>query len=109
MEALILKSDNAEQSIWKTEHRPVSVCINSNVPEFEDIKFIFETKEDELVKRMIEYMYLIPDKAYELAQSRWKSVFDAFEKLESKWNWDETVEQDQPSHSNDTCAESSYV
>ena len=56
---------------------------------------------------MIDYMYLISDKAYELAQSRWKCVFDAFEKLESKWDSDETVEQ--ASHSNDTCAESSYV
>ena len=40
MEALLLKSDTAEQSIWKTEHRPVSVCINSNVPEFEGIKLV---------------------------------------------------------------------
>ena len=33
MEALLLRSDTEDQSIWKTEHRPVSVCINSVVSE----------------------------------------------------------------------------
>ena len=111
MEALLLTSETKEQSIWKTEHRPVSVCINSNVPEFEDVKFIFEPKEEKLVQRMIEYMYQISDKAYELAQSRWKCVFDAFEKLEAKWNSEETVDEEyhHTSHTDNTCAESNYV
>lgn len=76
MEALLSECKNADQSIWKTEHRPISVCSNSNVPGFNDVHFIFEPNEDELVKQIIHYMYLISDKAYELCKSRWKFVFD---------------------------------
>ena len=90
MEALLLECKNADQSIWKTEHHPVSVCINSNVPGFNDVHFIFEPNEDELVKQMIHYMYHISDKAYELCKSRWKFLFD---QLERKWNSNEDREQ----------------
>ena len=59
---------------------------------------------------MIDYMYQISDKAYELSKSRWKCEFDELEKLEKKWNFDDnSVEQDHSSLSDDTCAESNEV
>ena len=104
MEALLLQCQSAHQSIYKNEHRPVSVCIDSNVPGYDDARFIFEPNEDELVKQMIQYMYLISDKAYELSKSRWKNVFDAFDELENKWNSDEIQNRDNDDIS-DACTE----
>ncbi|MEW8545912.1 MAG: hypothetical protein AB2693_20510 [Candidatus Thiodiazotropha sp.] len=87
MESLLLDKSN-EGTMWKTEHRPVSVCINSNVSEFENVKFILDSDDDKLLQQMIEYMNTISDKAYELSKCRWKNVFDLFDKLEQKWNVD---------------------
>ena len=106
MEVLLLECKKADQSIWKTEHTPVSVCINSNVPGFNDVHFIFEPK---LVEQMIHYMYLISDQAYELCKSRWKFVFD---QLERKWNSNEDREQENSVRTDnvtDTCTESNFV
>ena len=67
MEALLHNSD-FQNSMWKTEHQPISVCLTSNVPEFEDVHFILDLDEDKLVQQMINYTYLISDKAYELSK-----------------------------------------
>ena len=52
----------------------------SNLPEYENIKFIFDPSEDSLLQQMAEYMNIIVSKAYDLAKSRWKCVYDSFEK-----------------------------
>ena len=109
MEALLL-NNKSKNSMWKTEHRPISVCLASNVPGFEAIKFILEPNEEKLVEQMVDYMNLISDKAYELSQLRWKCVFDAFDNLEKKWMIDVT---ERSSHDNeeigDSCVESNIT
>ena len=61
MEAIFYKNGS--------EHRPISVCINSDVLEFEDVKFILDRDEDKSIEQIVEYMYHIFDKAYKLAKS----------------------------------------
>ena len=107
MEAMLLKQ-NEDQSIWSHEHRPISVCLTSNVSGFEDIKFIFDPEEDNLVEEMIDHMNLISSKAYDLAKQRWQNVFDSFEQLERKWRF----ECDGNSSDNDvadTCVETNVA
>lgn len=117
MEALLLKQTDAAQSIWQSEHCPISVCINSNVSEFEEVKFIFDPNVDSLIGQMVDYMTLISDKAYEMSKSRWKQVFDSLEKLERKWNTESSQNAEDDGDANipendsmtDSCAETDTV
>ena len=94
MEAMLIDLGD-EKSMWKAKHRPISVCMASNVPGFERTKFILESEEDNLLRQMINHMNMVSDKAYELSKMRWKFVFEEFKRLESQWSFsrDESSEE----------------
>ena len=111
MEAILLDQNDESHSIWTNEHQPISVALASNVPEYEDIKFIYDPEEESLVKQRIDHMNLISSKAYDLAKLRWKCVFESFEKLEQKWCTD--FEQNDADNSDndltDACTETNVA
>ena len=83
MEALLINLED-ENSMCKAKHSPISVCITSNVPGFEGTKFILDPNLDNLLKEMVEYITAASDKAYEMAQERWRFVFEELTSLEQQ-------------------------
>ena len=86
----------------------------SNVIDFEEINFILDPNEDNLVKRMIEYMTSDSLQVYKLAKERWRSVSERLGESEQKWcSPVEGIESDtEVSPSNDfrqSCSESAYI
>ena len=113
MEAILVKPQG-EGEMWKAKHRPICVCMTSNVVNFEEMNFILDPNEDILVKKMVKYMTAVSNRAYELAKERWRSVFEKLEALEQKWGSPvEDSESDMEVSGSDdfrqNCSESAYV
>ena len=69
----------------KHEHKPIAVCLCSNVEGFTKEYFILEEDEDVLVSKMIDHLTSISDKCEQLSLGRWCSVFEELNSLENTW------------------------
>uniref|UniRef100_A0A1I7WVN5 DNA-directed DNA polymerase n=1 Tax=Heterorhabditis bacteriophora TaxID=37862 RepID=A0A1I7WVN5_HETBA len=62
-----------------SKHTPVSVSITSNVPEFENEKFILSENPRELIKQMFEYFDKVSEEAGDLMTKKMKPLLDKLE------------------------------
>lgn len=78
-------NENVERKLRKTSsHKPICVCICSNIPGFKNEKFIFQENLDKLLNDMITYLSKISQTCEKLAVERWQMVFNGFKRLEEK-------------------------
>lgn len=66
-------------------HKPISVSICSNVPDFEMPYFILNEDVETLLREMITYMDSISLKVFQLAQEKWSIVFEKLHRLLEFW------------------------
>jgi hypothetical protein len=97
---MLEKSDpgKAAKLKWTHRHKPISVSVCSNVPDFmEPVCFVNEDTE-KLLEEMIEYMNKIRQKSIELANGMWGDMAEDIEKeikdLGKKNNDEEDMEVD---------------
>uniref|UniRef100_A0A1I7WI47 C2H2-type domain-containing protein n=1 Tax=Heterorhabditis bacteriophora TaxID=37862 RepID=A0A1I7WI47_HETBA len=64
-----------------SKHTPVSVSITSNVPEFENEKFILSENPRELIKQMFEYFDKVSEEAGDLMTKKMKPLLDKLEDM----------------------------
>lgn len=85
----ILKKVNESSVTSKLQieriHQPISVSICSNVPDFENERFILNETTEELLQEMVLYMEKINTKVYELAKEKWCDVFKKLNSLVEYW------------------------
>jgi hypothetical protein len=77
-EALLLKTNikTSEKLQWSHKHVPMSVSVCSNVDGFKQPKCFVNIDTDDLLKSMVDYMYLISNTAYILAREKWSHVVE---------------------------------
>jgi hypothetical protein len=85
-EALLVKPNikSTNKLTWSHRHHPISVSVCSNIDGFTKPKCFVNTDTDELLKSMVDYMYLISDSAYNLAREKWKNVFEILDITEEQ-------------------------
>lgn len=79
-------SENNRKRTYTSTHVPICVCLCSNVPGFEQEKFILNPNLEELISDLIQYLLNINVKCKELALERWQHVFVELDRLERKWS-----------------------
>ena len=83
MEAMLAKPENNQSGRAVTfVHKPVSVCICSNVGGFEKELFVANENIDVLLNEMVTNLTRIAEGCYVLAKERWKVVFESLNELE---------------------------
>ncbi|MES9906421.1 MAG: hypothetical protein ABW168_27535 [Sedimenticola sp.] len=105
MEAMLVEPEEVSGSArtWTHLHRPVCVCMCSNVDGFQSEKFVLEGNVDNLITSMLDYLGKISDKCVQLSKGRWASVFLELDALEREWSVDdEEVLSDGSDNDNDT-------
>jgi hypothetical protein len=86
-ESILIKIDErpTEKLHWTEKHKPISVSICSNVPDFQDPVCKVNGDLNLLLAEMITYMTKIQEKAQALAQEHWRDVFEHLETLKQQW------------------------
>ena len=71
----------SEQLVWTQKHKPTSVSLCSNVPQFTEPECIIDKDLDILLKNMASYMTQISKKTGQLTKAKWKTVITQLKKM----------------------------
>ena len=86
--------DNFKKLKWRNQHKPISVSVCSNVPNYKEPKCFVDFDGDKLMSKMITYCREIRKKALSLLNKKWKNVDLMFKKL-IKERYKELKEQEE--------------
>ena len=80
-----LKVDHDGKTCFTQEHKPISVSVCSNVPNYESPKCFVDPDPNNLIKSMLEYLTEIQQKAMDLIVEKFRYVFDQLDSLVLHW------------------------
>ena len=87
--------ESSSQSLrWVRKHKPISVCISSNVENYTDCKFIVNADLDTLLQQMTTHLSHISAAAESKARTKWRIVIDKLEREMESWKPLETNPED---------------
>jgi hypothetical protein len=62
---------------WEAEHIPLSVCVCSNVPGYDEPKcFVSSGSTSEMIQQFVEYLVEVSQESYRLLLDRFTDVFE---------------------------------